>query len=110
MRRFRLHRLLKGFERNESRLANRQQQEHLRIYTSITNSTAWKRNPTLCHPEEQTCLRQVKGAMNIGCPILRVLAKGGSRGCLPRDLFFPPLPKGHGKGGAPSLWVCSLGG
>ena len=38
---------LKGFERNEaneSRLANRQQQEHLPIYTSITNSTAWKRN------------------------------------------------------------------
>src|SRR5271163_1749632 len=77
----------------------------VRFYTSIRNGTAWKRNHTPCHPEEQTCLRQVKGAMNIGCPILRVLAKGGMRGCLPRDLFFPPLPKGHGKGGAPSLSV-----
>ena len=39
--------------------------------------------------------------MNIGCPILRVLAKGGMRGCLPRDLFFPPLPKGTARVGHP---------
>jgi hypothetical protein len=31
-----------------------------------SNHSLWNRRPFLCHPEEPTCLRQVKGGMNMG--------------------------------------------
>jgi hypothetical protein len=48
-----------------------------------SNHSRWKRRPPLCHPEQQTCLRQVEGEMNELCEAVTTTITPNGRVTLP---------------------------
>ena len=54
------------------------------------NRSPWKRRPPLCHPEQLTCLRQVKEGMNGGCSLGEPVTFRSSRFLHPTRCFSVP--------------------
>jgi hypothetical protein len=88
---------LKRFERSQS--DRKQVAKSVRCISRSafpSNNTPWKRNSPICHPEEPTCLWQVKGGMNkMHGPDLRAHLRGlrlGKRSTADPSTTLPRIP------------------